>query len=153
MVVKLTQKQADYIESFRKDAEQKHVFSTSNDVKQGEEMPVWASVAVKNLSRIGFGYGSTDYNDNEIEFGEGFEHENIPTLIDAVINGYEAEKPKFKFYNFVIGQGLQKFWYAGNKQELTPSESYAIHVEKDSEAYDALRALGFIRKQVNDNEF
>lgn len=149
MVVKLTQKQANFIESFKTDAKEKCVYSESNDVKHGEEMPVWASVALKNLSRIGFGYGFTDYNDNEIEFGEGFEHENIPTLMDAVINGYEVEKPKVIFYNYNADDAdFTKYYSLGMNRVITGKEKDAKHIEVGSEEYDLFKKLGWLTKNV-----
>ena len=68
-------------------------------------------------------------------------------MLDAVINGYEAVVPKFKFYNFSNKTGFAPLYYAG-EEELTSDKEFAKEVEEDSEEYVALKLLGFIKEKV-----
>lgn len=98
MVVKLTQEQADYLESFR------------NDKK----------LAFYHIGRWGFGYNLKDGNEKVYVANEEvpFTHDEKEKMLDAVINGYEVIVPKFKFYNFSDKTMFAPLYYAG-EEELT----------------------------------
>lgn len=133
MKVKINQVQANFIESFNGDKQKATYF----------------------ISRWGWGYPLTDGKGNEYTDGDitPFKQSEWLKMVQAVSWGYEVVKPWFKFYNFVTSQGRQQVWYTGKDEKLTPSEPFALHVEEDSEEYNALRTLGFLAKQVNDYEF
>lgn len=124
MVVKLTQEQADYLESFR------------NDKK----------LAFYHIGRWGFGYNLKDGNEKVYVANEEvpFTHDEKEKMLDAVINGYEVIVPKFKFYNFSDKTGFAPLYYAG-EEKLTSDKKFAKEVEENSEEYKALLTLGFIR--------
>ena len=125
MVVKLTQKQADYLETF-------------ND----------KSLAFYYISSWGWG----SFLKNGI--GGVYEGDETPFTLDekekmlnAIINGYEVIfEPKFKFYNFSDRSGSTPLYYAGKANELNGNKKFALEVKKDSEEYKALLTLGFIRE-------
>lgn len=127
MVVKLTQEQADYLESFR------------NDKK----------LAFYHIGRWGFGYNLKDGNEKVYVANEEvpFTHDEKEKMLDAVINGYEVIVPKFKFYNFSDKTRFAPLYYAG-EEELTSYKELAKEVEENSEEYVALKLLGFIKKEV-----
>lgn len=127
MVVKLTQEQADYLESFR------------NDKK----------LAFYHIGRWGFGYNLKDGNEKVYVANEEvpFTHDEKEKMLDAVINGYEVIVPKFKFYNFSDKTRFAPLYYAG-EEELTSYKEFAKEVEENSEEYVALKLLGFIKKEV-----
>ena len=125
MVVKLTQEQADYLESFR------------NDKK----------LAFYHIGRWGFGYNLKDGNEKVYVANEEvpFTYDEKGKMLDAVINGYEVIVPKFKFYNFSDKTRFAPLYYAG-EEELTSDKEFAKEVEENSEEYKALLTLGFIRE-------
>ncbi len=127
MVVKLTQEQADYLESFR------------NDKK----------LAFYHIGRWGFGYNLKDGNEKVYVANEEvpFTYDEKGKMLDAVINGYEVIVPKFKFYNFSDKTRFAPLYYAG-EEELTSYKEFAKEVEENSEEYVALKLLGFIKEEV-----
>ena len=127
MVVKLTQEQADYLESFR------------NDKK----------LAFYHIGRWGFGYNLKDGNEKVYVANEEvpFTYDEKGKMLDAVINGYEVIVPKFKFYNFSDKTRFAPLYYAG-EEELTSDKEFAKEVEENSEEYVALKLLGFIKEEV-----
>ena len=127
MVVKLTQEQADYLESFRSDKK----------------------LAFYHIGRWGFGYNLKDGNEKVYVANEEvpFTHDEKEKMLDAVINGYEVIVPKFKFYNFSDKTRFAPLYYAG-EEELTSYKEFAKEVEENSEEYVALKLLGFIKKEV-----
>ena len=127
MVVKLTQEQADYLESFR------------NDKK----------LAFYHIGRWGFGYNLKDGNEKVYVTKEEapFTIDEKEKMLDAVINGYEVIVPKFKFYNFSDKTRFAPLYYAG-EEELTSYKEFAKEVEENSEEYVALKLLGFIKEEV-----
>lgn len=127
MVVKLTQEQADYLESFR------------NDKK----------LAFYHIGRWGFGYNLKDGNEKVYVANEEvpFTYDEKGKMLDAVINGYEVIVPKFKFYNFSDKTRFVPLYYAG-EEELTSYKEFAKEVEENSEEYVALKLLGFIKEEV-----
>ena len=126
-MIKLTQKQADYLESFR------------NDKK----------LAFYHIGRWGFGYNLKDgnakvYADNK---ETPFTYEEKEKMLNALINGYEVIEPKFIFYNFSDISG-NPLYYNGTDEVLTKYEEEALEVEIDSEEYKALERLGFCKREV-----
>ena len=126
-MVKLTQEQADYLESFR------------NDKK----------LAFYHIGRWGFGYNLKDGNEKVYVANEEvpFTYDEKGKMLDAVINGYEIIVPKFKFYNFSDKTRFAPLYYAG-EEELTSYKEFAKEVEENSEEYVALKLLGFIKEEV-----
>lgn len=127
MVFKLTQAQADYLETFREPNE-----------------------AIYYISRWGWCHALKD--GNEKIYGavekEPFRQDEKLKMLDAVINGYEVAVPKYKFYNFSNKSGNTPLYYNGEFNELIANVSFAKEVEKDSEEYLALTKLGFVREEV-----
>lgn len=128
MVVKLTQKQAGYLKSFR------------NDKK----------LAFYHIGRWGFGYNLKDgngkvYADNK---EAPFTYDEKEKMLNALINGYEVIVPKFKFHNFSDNTGITRLYYVGERIELTSDIARAKEVKKNSEEYVALENLGFFREEV-----
>lgn len=127
MVVKLTQEQADYLETFREPNE-----------------------AIYYISRWGWCHALKD--GNEKVYGgaekEPFEQDEKLKMLDAVINGYEVIVHKFKFHNFSDKSGFTRLYYAGNRVELTSDIAEAKEVEKNSKEYVALENLGFFKEKV-----
>ena len=127
MVVKLTQKQADYLETF-------------NEKER----------AIHYISRWGWSYPLLDGNGKvygELE-KEPFEQDEKLKMFEAVINGYEVIEPKFRFYNFSDVSRLNRLYYTGIQSQLTASIERAKEVEKNSKEYVALENLGFYKKEV-----
>jgi hypothetical protein len=128
MVVKLTQEQADYLETFNGDKSRAFYF----------------------ISRWGWGYnlsdgkGKTYYYDEK----EPFEQIEIEKMLNALINGYEIDEPKFKFFNFSDITSFKKMYYAGKEKELTADTYEAKYINKDSKEYVALENLGFYKEEV-----
>ena len=123
-MVKLTQKQADYLKTF-----------VCNDR------------AFHYISRYGWNHYLKDGNGKCYEKGEKepFTLDEKGKMLDAVINGYEVIVPKFKFYNFSDKTRFAPLYYAG-EEELTSDKEFAKEGEENSEEYKALLTLGFIRE-------
>ena len=129
MVVKLTQKQAEFL-------------STFGDFEDEENK----RKALYHITRFGWGYNLTDGDDCE---SRAFEKSDKLKMVEAVINGYEViYEPKFKFYNFSDRSGSTPLYYAGKANELNGNKKFALEVKKDSEEYKALLTLGFIREEI-----
>ena len=129
MVVKLTQKQAEFL-------------STFGDFEDEENK----RKALYHITRFGWGYNLTDGDDCE---SRAFEKSDKLKMVEAVINGYEVIfEPKFKFYNFSDSSGSVPLYYAGLTNELKGNKKFALEVKKDSEEYKALLTLGFIREEI-----
>ena len=127
MVVKLTQKQADYLETF----------------KENER-------AIHYISRWGWSYPLLDGNGKVYGKSEKepFKQDEKLKMFEAIINGYEVIEPKFKFYNFSDRTDGTPLYYAGKTNELNGNKKFALEVKKDSEEYKALLTLGFIKEEV-----
>ena len=128
MVVKLTQKQADYLETFKE-----------NDQ------------AIHYISRWGWGYPLLDGNEKVYVKSEKepFKQDEKLKMLNAVISGYEVIfEPKFKFYNFSDSSGGTALYYAGQSRQLTKFEQDALEVKEGSEEYKSLLTLGFIEEEV-----
>ena len=128
MVVKLTQKQAEFL-------------STFGDFEDEENK----RKALYHITRFGWGYNLTDGDD--LKSG-AFECSEQLKMVEAVINGYEVFEPKFKFYNFSDSSGGTPLYYAGLTNELKGNKKFALEVKKDSEEYKALLTLGFIEEEI-----
>ena len=129
MVVKLTQKQAEFL-------------STFGDFEDEENK----RKALYHITRFGWGYNLTDGDD--LKSG-AFENSDKLKMVEAVINGYEViYEPKFKFYNFSDSSGGTPLYYAGLTNELKGNKKFALEVKKDSEEYKALLTLGFIEEEI-----
>ena len=127
MVVKLTQKQADYLETFKENERAIHYIS-----RWGWSFPL--------LDGNGKVYGKSEK--------EPFKQDEKLKMFEAIINGYEVIEPKFKFYNFSDSRGGTPLYYAGLPNELKGNKKFALEVKKDSEEYKALLTLGFIEEEV-----
>lgn len=127
MVVKLTQEQADYLETFREPNE-----------------------AIYYISRWGWCHALKDGNEKLYEAAEKkpFEQDEKLKMLDAIINGYEVIVPKFKFYTFSDKSGATPLYYAGKGLELIGDTSYALIVVKNSIEYESLEILGFYKDEV-----
>ena len=128
MVVKLTQKQAEFL-------------STFGDFEDEENK----RKALYHITRFGWGYNLTDGDD--LKSG-AFGNSDKLKMVEAVINGYEVFEPKFKFYNFSDSSGTTPLYYAGQFRELTKFEQSALEVKEDSKEYVALENLGFYKEEV-----
>lgn len=127
MVVKLTQEQADYLETF------------------GEKK----SKAFHYISRWGWGHLLSDGNGKVYEYNEEkpFEQDEDEKMLNALINGYEVNVPKYKFYT-CRETSYMPLYYAGKRNALTFSEDKALEFEKGSKGYLALESLGFCKEEV-----
>lgn len=131
MVVKLTQKQAEFIGTFGDKAKAFHYISRwgfSCNLKDGNEKL----------------YGSIFGPDEEIPFTL----DEKEKMLNAIINGYEVIEPKFKFHTFSDISGLNRLYYTGVQSQLTTSIGRAKEVEKNSKEYMALENLGFFSEEV-----
>ena len=128
MVVKLTQKQAEFL-------------STFGDFEDEENK----RKALYHITRFGWGYNLTDGDD--LKSG-AFECSEQLKMVEAVINGYELIESKYKFYNFSDSSGGTPLYYAGLTNELKRNKKFALEVKKDSEEYKALLTLGFIEEEI-----
>ena len=127
MVVKLTQKQADYLETFQEKERAIHYIS-----RWGWSYPL--------LDGNGKVYGKSEK--------EPFKQDEKLKMFEAIINGYEVIEPKFKFYNFSDVSKLNRLYYTGVQSQLTASIERAKEVEKNSKEYVALENLGFYKEEV-----
>ena len=128
MVVKLTQKQAEFL-------------STFGDFEDEENK----RKALYHITRFGWGYNLTDGDD--LKSG-AFENSDKLKMVEAVINGYELIESKYKFYNFSDSSGETALYYAGQSRQLTKSEQSALEVKEGSEEYKALITLGFVKEEI-----
>lgn len=101
MKVELTQAQAEFIESFKKNDE----MTETTKVEIGKNLPLWASNAIYNISRFGYGFPMTDGKSEEVSSSflnpdhyEEFNHDSKALLISAVINGYTVKQKCFVMY-------------------------------------------------------
>lgn len=127
MVVKLTQKQADYLETFKENERAIHYISHWG----------WSYPLLDGNGKV---YGKSEK--------EPFKQDEKLKMFEAIINGYEVIEPKFKFYNFSDSSGGTPLYYAGLTNELKGNKKFALEVKKDSEEYKALLTLGFIEEEV-----
>lgn len=128
MVVKITQKQADYLGTFG---------SLEDEINKKR--------ALYHITRFGYGYNLTDGDKCK---SSAFEHSEQLKMVEAVINGYEVIVPKYKFYNFSDSSGTTPLYYAGQFRQLTKFEQSALEVKEGSNECKALVSLGFDSKEV-----
>ena len=128
MIVKLTQKQAEYLETFGTDRNK----------------------AVYYISRWGFRFNLKDGNGKLYGTNEEtpFTLDEKEKMLNAIINGYEVFVPKFKFYNYSDWSNDVPLYYAGELVRLTLNEEKALEVKEDSKEYVALKRLGFYYAEV-----
>ena len=128
MVVKLTQEQADYLETFGEDK----------------------SRAFHYISRWGWGHLLSDGSGKVYEYNEEkpFKQDEDEKMLNALINGYEVATPEFKFYNFSNKSGAVPLYYTGKNMELIADTSYALKVKKNSKEYESLENIGFYKEEV-----
>ena len=127
MVVKLTQKQADYLETFKENERAIHYISRWS----------WSFPLLDGNGKV---YGESEK--------EPFKQDEKLKMFEAIINGYEVIESKFKFYNFSDRSGGTALYYAGKENELNGNKKFAFEVKKDSEEYKALLTLGFIEEEI-----
>lgn len=129
MVVKLTQEQADYLETF-----------------QGRK-----KTAIYYIARSGWGYFLEDGLGNVYKTKEEFPFDisdEKEKMLDAIINGYEIDVPKYKFHTFSNITGFEALYYAGKNVQLTSNGKEAKNIVKNSDEYLALKSLGFLEEEV-----
>ena len=128
MVVKLTQAQADYLETFGEDK----------------------SRAFYYISRWGWGHFLKDGNGKDYDFrvNEPFNTDDKEKMLLAVINGYEVDVPEFVFFNFSDITGIKRLYYTGKATQLTANYNEAKRVEKNSMEYVALENLEFCKEEA-----
>lgn len=128
MVVKLTQEQADYLETF-----------------EGQKRK-----AIYYIARWGWchflkdGLGKVYETNTEAPF----KIDEKEKMLNAIINGYEVNIPKYKFHNFSNITNIKRLYYAGKDIELTADYNFAKTVEKNSDEYLSLKSLGFLEEKV-----
>ena len=128
MVVKLTQKQADYLKTFGRQK----------------------NLAFYYISRWGWDCLLKDgtektYKDNE---EKPFNLDEKEKMINALINGYEVDEPKYKFYNFSDITSVRRLYYTGKNRQFTENYFEGKEIKKDSDEYLALESLGFRKEEV-----
>lgn len=127
MVVKLTQEQADYLETFG-----------------GQKGP-----AIYYIARWGWGsfledgLGKVYKTNKEVPFNI----DEKEKMLNALINGYEVDMPKYKFYT-CRETSYMPLYYAGKQNALTLSKDKALEFEKGSKGYLSLESLGFCKEKV-----
>lgn len=129
MVVKLTQEQADYLETFDRYDKNKAFYFISS----------WGW---GNSLRDGLGEIYDNDENNPFDFDEK------EKMLNALINGYEIYVPKYKFHIFSDINGFKELYYAGKDVQLTNNEEEAKNIVKNSDEYLALENLGFIKEEV-----
>ena len=152
MKVELTQAQADFIESFKKDDK---LFSEFK-VEIGKNLPLWASNAIYNISRFGYGYAMVDGRSEEVsgsyenpDHYKEFSHDSKALLISAVINGYTFKKEHFVMYlDFTDNKnkGEKRRLYYGSDHHVTNKETATVF-PTFGVSEDALMAEGW-KKEV-----
>ena len=128
MVVKLTQKQAEFLGTF----------GSLEDEDNKRK-------ALYHITRFGWGYNLTDGYDCK---SGAFVKSDKLKMVEAVINGYEVIEPKFKFHTFSDVSGLDRLYYTGVQSQLTASIDEAKEVKKNSKEYVALENLCFYKEEV-----
>lgn len=128
MVVKITQKQADYLKTFGRQENK----------------------AIYYISRWGWDYFLEDglgktYEDTE---EKPFNLDEKEKMINALINGYEVDEPKYKFYNFSNITSVRRLYYTGKNRQFTENYFEGKEIKKGSDEYLALESLGFRKDKV-----
>lgn len=129
MVVKLTQEQADYLETFEGSDNNKAFYFISS---WG-----WGKHLRDGLGKI--------YDNDE---NKPFDFDEKEKMLNALINGYEVDEPKYKFHTYSNITDLDSLYYAGRDLQLTNNKEKAKSVEKNSDEYLSLETLGFFKEKV-----
>lgn len=147
--VKITKKQAEFIEGFKKP----HYWDNEAKVVVGESLPFWAGQVLHNLMQYGFVKGLEDANGREIQddFNDtegNFQHDQVPKLIEAIINGYEVKEEKVVLYIMFSDKGYSKErkLYYGAEINVTNKRSatiYDLNVKREAEKVEELKAQGW----------
>ena len=154
--VTITEEQAQFIEGFKKP----WYFDNEEVVETGESLPMWASQALHNLMQFGFGYGLLDANDTEVsdddfDTEDNFQHDQVPKLIEAIMNGYEVEKKEktvalYMEFSESGFEGNRKLYYGAginviNKQTAT---WYDLNLSYDAERVEKLKKQGWKVEEI-----
>lgn len=152
--VKITKKQAEFIEGFKKS----HYWDNEEEVAVREILPTWARKALHNLLQFGFGKGledangknlSDDFNDLEGNFG----HDQVPLLIEAVMHGYEVKEKNIVLYIYFIDKEYntnRKLYYGRrfNSTDKDIASKYNLTIECEKEQVEELKAQGWEVEEV-----
>lgn len=156
--VTITKEQAEFIEGFK----QEHYFENDEKVEIGKELPMWAGQALHNLMQFGFGSGLVDANDNEVSDDDfdtdgNFQHDQVPKLIEAIINGYEIEKDKTVVLFMEFGDlekngeyAERKLYYGAGIHTTTKfwATNYDLGIKRESEKVEELKKQGWEVEEV-----
>lgn len=150
--VKITKKQAEFIEGFKKP----HYWDNEAKVVVGESLPIWASQALHNLTQYGFGKGLEDANGRELQddFNDpegNFQHDQVPLLIEAVTHGYEVEKETVVLYIEFSDKGEYRKLYYGAGTHVTNELSasvYDLNIKWEEEKVEELKEQGWEEEEV-----
>lgn len=152
--VTITKKQANFIEGFKKP----YHWDNETKVVIGEELPMWAGQALHNLMQFGFDYGLIDADDNEVSDDKvdpegNFQHDQVPLLIEAVMNGYEVEKEEVVLYMEFHDAGHfgeRKLYYGAGTHVTNKfsASSYDLNVECEKEKVEKLKEQGWEVEEV-----
>lgn len=128
MVVKITQEQADYLKTFGRQK----------------------SKAIYYISRWGWDYFLEDglgktYEDTE---EKPFNLDEREKMLNALIDGYEVDEPKYKFYNFSDITSVRRLYYTGKNRQFTENYFEGKEIKKGSDEYLALESLGFRKEEA-----
>lgn len=152
--VKITKKQAEFIEGFKKP----HYWDNETKVVVGESLPIWAGQVLHNLTQYGFGKGLEDANGREIQDNfndpEGnFQHDQVPLLIEAVMHGYEVKEEEVVLYiNFsdAKDEADRKLYYGVfiNVTDKTSATKYNLNIEREAKKVEELKKQGWGVEEV-----
>lgn len=156
--VTITKEQANFIEGFKKE----HYFDNDDKVEIGKELPMWAGQALHNLMQFGFGKGLEDANgtemsDDDFDTDGNFQHNQVPKLIEAIINGYEVEKDKIValFIEFSDTENRKKsedrkLYYGSGIHTTTKfsASHYDLGIEWEAEEVEKLKKQGWEVEEV-----
>lgn len=147
--VKITQAQAEFIEAFKKE----YFFDNDEKVEIGTGFPMWAARALHNLMQFGFGSGLLDANDKEVSDDSfdkdgNFQHEQVPKLIKAIIDGYEVEGKHVVLFMEFSDKEFDEYrkLYYGFGINVTNKKSaswYDLDIEWEAKKVEELKAKGW----------
>lgn len=152
--VKITKKQAEFIEGFKK----LYYNDNQKTVEVAEILPTWASCALRNLTQFGFGKGLEDANGKEVSEENNYQeddfgHEQVPLLIEAIMHGYEIEEEKvvlFIEFNDAGHYGKRKIYYGAGTHTTNKfnATEYDLSVEWKAKKVEELKAKGWEVEEV-----
>nr|DAV26811.1 MAG TPA: hypothetical protein [Caudoviricetes sp.] len=150
----ITKEQAEFIEGFKRE----WYTDNSVSVKIGEELPMWAGQALHNLMQFGFGHpllnaDDKEMSDDEVDPEGNFQHNQVPKLIEAIINGYETETEKnvVLFMEFSDGESENRKLYYGAGIHVTNKISatyYDLFIEWEAKKVEELKKQGWEVEEV-----